>query len=81
MTADSGPPRIEAAARSLAVGGFDVRFGKDWIACQYPERPPDRNVMYHVMPNCHGCNVAKEAAARASRKAPSVLSDQPKETK
>lgn len=41
-----------------------------WNACDYPERPPDEWVMYHVMPDCHGCNVAKEAAKRAAESTP-----------
>lgn len=41
-----------------------------WTACQEPERPPDEWVMYHVFPDCHGCNIAKEAARRCGGFAP-----------
>lgn len=56
--------QIRQRLESLAMGGINVDIGAAWIACDYPERPPDKDVMYHVMPRCHGCDVAEEAANR-----------------
>lgn len=37
---------------------------KLWTACQHPERPPDGNVMYHLVPKCRACDTAWEANRR-----------------
>lgn len=39
-----------------------------WVACEHPERPPDRFVGYHTIKDgesCRACTIAREAAARS----------------
>jgi hypothetical protein len=38
--------------------------GPIWLACSEPERPPDERVVYHFIPQCEACQIARDAATR-----------------
>lgn len=54
---------ITGHVTSILIGpGIESRTA--WLACRFPERPPDEHVVYHVLPACHACEVVREAERR-----------------